>query len=69
MIIICGDTIFAVQSLFHNASHDQFPQFYFNCIVSAWNRLPDVVVSASNLSIFKTKLKGYDLHSIASLVY
>ena len=60
---------FTVQSLFHNASHDQFRQFYFNRIVSTWNQLPDVVVSASNLSIFKTKLKSYDLHTIASLVY
>ena len=59
---------FTVQSLFHNASRDQFRQFYFNRIVSTWNRLPDVV-SASNLSIFKTKLKSYDLHTIASLVY
>ena len=59
---------FTVQSLFHNASCDQFRQFYFNCIVSTWNRLPDVV-STFNLSIFKTKLKRYDLHTIASLVY
>ena len=60
---------FTVKSLFHNASRDQFRQFYFNLIVSTWNRLPDVEVSASNLSILKTKLKCYDLHTIASLVY
>ena len=60
---------FTVQSLFHNASRDQFRQFYFNGIVSTWNRLPDVVVSASNLSIFKTKLKSYDLHTITLLVH
>ena len=60
---------FTVQSFFHNASRDQFHQFYFNRVVSSWNRLPDVVVSASNLSIFETKLKRYDLRTIASLVY
>ena len=60
---------FTVQSLFHNASRDQFHQFYFNYIVSTWNRLPDVVVSAFNLSIFKTKLKSHDLHTIGSLIY
>ena len=38
-------------------------------VVSTWNRLPDVVVSAFNVSIFKTKLKRYDIHTIASLVY
>ena len=59
---------FTVQSLFHNASRDQFCQFYLNRIVSAWNQLPDVVASASNLSILKTKLISYNLHTIASLV-
>ena len=60
---------FTLQFLFHNASHDQFRQFYFNRIVSTWNWLLDVVVSASTLSILKTKLKRYNLHTIASLVY
>ena len=58
---------FTVQLLFHIASRDQFRQFFFDHIVSTWNQLPDVVVSAFNL--FKTKLKGYDLHTIVSLVY
>ena len=60
---------FTVQSLFHIANQDQFHQFYFNRIVSTWNRLPNVVVYASNLFIFKTRLKRYDLPTIASLVY
>ena len=62
---------FTVQSLFHNASHDQFHQFYCNriSVLSTWNQLPDVVVSAPNLSIFKIKLKRYDLRTIALLVY
>jgi len=59
---------FTVQSLF-NAKHKQYRHFFFILIVNVWNHLPEEIISASSLSLFKLRLKKFDLHAIASLAF
>jgi len=59
---------FTVQSLF-NVKHEQYRHFFFIRIVNVWNRLPEEIVSASSLSLFKLRFKKFNLHAIASLVF
>ena len=57
-----------IQSISH-PKHNQFKYFFSNRTPQVWNKLPDSLVSASNLSIFKSHLKRFDLHNIVTLVF
>ena len=58
----------AVESLFH-PKHEQYHYFFFNRIINMWNNLPESIISAETLSIFKRCLHKFDLHNIANLTY
>ena len=57
-----------VESLFH-PKHEQYRYFFFNRIVNIWNNLPESIISAETLPIFKRRLHKFDLHNIANLTY
>ena len=57
-----------VESLFHS-KHEQYRYFFFNRIVNIWNNLPESIISAETLPIFKRRLLKFDLHNIANLTY
>ena len=58
-----------VESLFH-PKHEQYRYFFFNRIVNiSWNILPESIISAETLTIFKRRLHKFDLHNIANLTY
>jgi len=59
---------FTVQSLF-NAKHEQYCHNFFIRIVNVWNHLLEEIFSASSLSLFKLRLKKFNLHTTASLVF
>ena len=57
-----------VESLFH-PKHEQYCYFLFNRIVNIWYNLPESIISAETLPIFKRRLHKVDLHKIANLTY
>ena len=57
-----------VESLFH-PKHEQYRYIFFNCIVNTWNNLPESIISAETLPIFKRRLHKFDLYNIANLLY
>ena len=57
-----------VESLFH-PKHELYRYFFFNRIVKIWNNLPESIISAETLPIFKRRLHKFDLHNIANLTY
>ena len=57
-----------VESLFH-PKHEQYRYFFFNCIVNTWNNLPESIISAETLPIFKQRLHKFDLYNIANLTH
>lgn len=59
---------FTVESLFH-PKRDQYRHFFFNRIVNIWNYLPEIIVSAATLPVFKARLRKFDLHDIANLTF
>ena len=46
-------------------------KFFANHILPIWNILPDIVVSAPNLFLFKKRFSEFDLHgiSVADLMF
>ena len=58
---------FTVESLSH-PKHEQY-RYFFNRIVNIWNNLPESIISAETLPIFKRRLHKFDLHNIANLTY
>ena len=48
---------------------EQFHNFFFICIINVWNKLPQDLVSAPNIVIFRNRLKNFNLYSIASLTF
>ena len=57
-----------VESLFY-PKHEQYRYFFFNRIVNIWNNLPESIVSAETLPIFKRRLHKFDLDNIANSTY
>ena len=70
----CHTSYYLRRHKFHIASlrrpkSEQLNNF-FPCRASrVWNKLPNNIVSAATLSVFKNRLKFFDLNSIAHLVY
>lgn len=54
---------------YSDPKHNQFQNFFTNRIPKIWNKLPEDIVSAPSLSSFKSRIKKFDLYSIASMVY
>ena len=52
-----------------SAKHNQFLNFYFNRICPMWNSLPENIVTASSLTIFKNRLKNFDLNTCLSFIF
>ena len=48
---------------------EQFRNFFFIRIINVWNKLPQDLVSAPNIVIFRNRLKNFNLYSIASLTF
>ena len=48
---------------------EQFRDFFFIRIINVWNKLPQDLVSAPNIVIFRNRLKNFNLYSIASLTF
>ena len=66
---ILGQHSRTVESLFH-PEYEQYYYFFFNRIaVYMWNNLPESIISAETLPIFKRRFHKFDLHNIANLIY
>ena len=48
---------------------EQCRNFFFIRIINVWNKLPQDLVSAPNIVIFRNRLKNFNLYSIASLTF
>ena len=49
--------------------HKNVTNFFSHRVVSLWNSLPEYVVTAPSLPIFKNYLKKFDLCSITTIIY
>ena len=43
--------------------------FFSNRIVNTWNKLPNYIVTSSNLTIFKKNINNFSLHTIYKFYY
>ena len=51
------------------ANTDSDNHFFTHCVPKTWNKLPENIISASNLMLFKRRLKKLDLSSIVALKF
>ena len=58
-----------IQPITRSSQLLQSKHFFVNRIPPVWNNLPEAVVAAPSLYVFKKRLKMFDLHNIVDLVF
>ena len=62
-------TIQSITSSHRSPQLLQYRHFFIKRIPVIWNKLPEIVVSAPSLDVFKKRLSHFDVHKITTLMY